>query len=486
MTIKRELFIGGKDVPALDGRTTDDLDPFTGEVYATVAAGGPADITRAVDAAQAAFPAWAATSPSARRHVFAKAAEIFASRTAEAIEVMAHEVGGVSSWAGFNAGLAADILREAAAAVTQPLGEVLATDTADELSLAVREPLGVVAAFAPWNAPLILGVRSIAIPLAVGNTVVLKPSEDAPIACGLFLADVFREAGLPDGVLNVVTNAREDAAAVAETLIADDRVRVVNFTGSTGVGRTVGTLAAQHLKPAILELGGKNALLVLDDADLDYAVSAATFGAFHNAGQICMSADRVLVHRSIAEEFTTRLAAKAAALPHGDPRDPATVIGPVINERTAQRVADLVSSAVRDGARVRAGGGEPDGTRFPATVLDNVRPDMRIHREEIFGPAVTVIPVEDDDEAITIANDTEYGLTAGIITEDSRRGFAIARRLRTGIVHVGNQTIDDAPQVPFGGVKSTGYGRFGGRWGIDAFTATRWMTIAGRHGQFPF
>jgi acyl-CoA reductase-like NAD-dependent aldehyde dehydrogenase len=256
-------------------------------------------------------------------------------------------------------------------------------------------------------------------------------------------------------------------------------VRAVNFTGSTEVGRIIGTLAAQHLKPAVLELGGKNSLLVLDDADLDHAVQAATFSSFFNAGQICMSADRILVHQAVAEEFTAKLAAKVSSLPHGDPADPGTVIGPVITPRAASRVAALVDEAVDAGARVRAGG---DGA---ATVLDGVTPAMRIFHEEIFGPAVVVTTVADDDEAVAIANDTEHGLTAGILTEDSRRGLALARRIRTGIVHVGNQTVDDEPQAPFGGVKASGYGRFGGRWGIEAFSATRWVTVAAEHGHFP-
>ncbi|MCP2246059.1 aldehyde dehydrogenase family protein [Lentzea aerocolonigenes] len=476
---KRELIIGGESVPALDGRTTDDLNPYTGEVYAVVAAAGTADVARAVDAAEEAFAEWSATPPSARRRILLKAADVLESRTPEAIALMAQEVGGVAGWAGFNVMLAAGMLREAAAAVTQPVGEVLTTETPGQLSLAVREPLGVVAAFSPWNAPIILSTRAVAAPLAAGNTVVMKPSEDAPIAAGLFIADVLHEAGLPAGVLNVVTNAPSDAAEIAEALIADPRVRAVNFTGSTEVGRIVGTLAAQHLKPAVLELGGKNSLLVLDDADLDHAVEAATFSAFFNAGQICMSADRILVHESVAEEFTAKFAAKVASLPHGDPADPGTVIGPVITPRSAERVAALVSEAVEAGARVRAGG---DGVPH---VLDGVTPRMRIFTEEIFGPAVVVTAVADDDEAVAIANDTEHGLTAGILTEDARRGLALARRIRTGIVHVGNQTVDDAPQVPFGGVKASGYGRFGGRWGIESFSATRWVTVAGGHGHFP-
>ncbi|ANZ41262.1 salicylaldehyde dehydrogenase [Lentzea guizhouensis] len=479
MANETSLFIGGESVPALDGRTTDDRNPYTGEVHAVVAAASPADVTRAVDAAQEAFARWSATSPSQRRAILLRAADLLEARTPEVVRLMAAEVGGVAGWAGFNVMLAANILRESAAAVTQPVGEVLTTETEGQLSLAVREPLGVVAAFAPWNAPVILSTRAVAAPLAAGNTVVLKPSEDAPIAAGLLIAEVLHEAGLPAGALNVVTNDPADAAAVAQALVTDPRVRAVNFTGSTEVGRTIGTLAAQHLKPAVLELGGKNALLVLDDADLDHAVNAATFGSFHNAGQICMSTDRILVHESIAEEFTTRLAAKVASLPHGDPTDPGTVIGPVINARSAARVSELVDEAVSAGARLLTSGDGP-------TVLDQVTPDMRIFTEEIFGPAVIVVPVADDDEAVAIANNTEHGLTAGILTEDTRRGLALARRIRTGIVHVGNQTVDDEPQAPFGGVKASGYGRFGGRWGVEAFSATRWVTIAGGHSHFPF
>lgn len=486
MTIQRALHIGGRDVPAQDGRTTTDVTPHTGEVYAEVAAASPLDVTRAVDAADAAFPAWSALPPSRRRRVLAAAADVLEARADEAAAIMTAETGAVAGWGHFNVGLAAGVFREAAAVATQPVGDVLTTEVAGQLSLAVREPLGVVAAFAPWNAPLILGARAIATPLVVGNTAVLKPSEEAPLASGLFLADVLREAGLPDGVLNVVTNDRADAAPVAEALVSDPRVRVVNFTGSTGVGRIIGELAARHLKPAVLELGGKNAVLVLSDADLGHAVDAVAFGAFNNSGQICMATDRVLVHRSIAEEFTARLAAKVAALPHGDPADPSTVIGPVVDARAARRVADLVAEAVAGGARVRAGGGEPEGAHHPATVLDRVTPDMLIHHEEVFGPVVSVIEVADDDEAVAIANDTPYGLTAGVLTEDARRGLAVARRLRTGIVHIGNQTVDDEPQAPFGGVGASGYGRFGGRWGVEAFTTTRWLTVATTPTAYPF
>ncbi|WP_181803180.1 aldehyde dehydrogenase family protein [Streptomyces shenzhenensis] len=486
MPVTRDLLIGGKDVPAASGRVTEDLSPYTGEVYATVAAAGAQDVSRAVDAADAAFPAWAALAPFARRAIFLRAADLLDGRAEDVAALMAHEAGGTRPWAYFNVGLAANIFREAAAAVTAPRGEVLNAQEEGALGLAVREPLGVVAAFAPWNAPVILGARAVAAPLAAGNTVVVKPSEDAPIACGLLIADVLREAGLPDGVLNVVTNAPEDAAEIAEVLIADPRVRAVNFTGSTGVGRIIGTHAARHLKPAVLELGGKNSVIVLDDADVDYAVDAVTFSVFMNSGQICMSGDRVLVHSSLAEEFTGKLAAKVASLRAGDPSHPHTVVGPLVTAAAAQRVAGLVKDAVAKGASVLTGGGEPEGAVHPATVLTDVPKDADLYYTEAFGPVCVLETFTDDAEAVAVANDTENGLTCGIITENATRGLQVARRIRTGIVHINDQSVADEPHAPFGGAKASGYGRFGGRWGIEAFSNTRWVTLATQQAHYPF
>ncbi|MEU6878731.1 aldehyde dehydrogenase family protein [Streptomyces sp. NPDC046712] len=486
MVVTRGLLIGGGEMPAASGRTTEDLDPYTGEVYATVAAAGPEDVTRAVEAAHAAFPAWAALAPFARRTVFLRAADLLDARAEEAAALMAHETGSTRPWAYFNVALAANILREAAAAVTAPRGEVLSAQAEGTLGLAVREPLGVVAAFAPWNAPLILGVRAVAAPLAAGNTVVAKPSENAPVAAGYFVADVLREAGLPDGVLNVVTNAVEDAAEIAETLIADPRVRAVDFTGSTRTGRVIGTHAARHLKPAVLELGGKNSVIVLDDADVEYAVDAATFGVFMNSGQICMSGDRVLVHDRVAEEFTRRFTARAAALPSGDPGHPQTVVGPLVSAAAARRVAGLVRDAVAAGATLLAGGGEPRGAVHPPTVLSGVTRDMDLYYAEVFGPVCVIDTFADDDTAVALANDTDNGLTCGIITENATHGLAVARRVHSGIVHVNDQSVADEPHAPFGGVKASGYGRFGGRWGIESFSNIRWVTIAGRKARYPF
>jgi acyl-CoA reductase-like NAD-dependent aldehyde dehydrogenase len=485
---RRGLVIAGREVPSPSGGYAEDRNPWTGEVYAEVAAGTAQDVRAAVDAAEAAFPAWAATKPAARRAILTRAADLLADRAGEVVELMTAEVGAVAPWAGFNVMLAADMLREAAAATSQPVGQVLATNAEGVLSTQMRVPKGVVAAISPWNAPVILGVRAVAMPLAMGNTVVLKPSEDAPIACGLLISDVLREAGLPDGVLNVVTNDRADAAAVVEALIGDERVRMVNFTGSTEVGRRIGVLAATHLKPAVLELGGKNALVVLDDAEIGYAVDAAVFGAYMNAGQICMCVDRVIVDRSLADAFTERFAARVRDLKAGDPSAAGTVIGPVINESAARRVADLIRDAVDKGATLVTGTGqiEAPGTLIRPTVLTGVTKDMRIYYEEIFGPATVIHPVDGVEEAVALANDSAHGLTAGVVTENLARGLEVAGRLRTGIVHVNDQSIADEPQAPFGGVKNSGYGRFGGQAGAEAFTDTRWVTaqVSG-HAHFP-
>lgn len=486
MAIERQLIIGGKHVDAMSGKTTDDLNPYTGQPYARVAAASTEDVTRAVDAASAAFDAWAGMPPTERGKIFSRAAEIFESRRDDAVKLMAEETGGVGGWAQFNVGLAADIFRSAAAATTAPRGDVLATDMPGAYSLAVREPFGVVAAISPWNAPLILGTRSVAIPLAVGNTVVLKPSEDAPIACGLFIADILLEAGIPDGVINVITSAREDGKEIVETLIGDDRVRCVNFTGSTGVGRHIGVLAAQHLKPAVLELGGKNSIVVLKDADIDYAVDASIFGSFMHAGQICMSADRIVVDRSVADEFTEKFAKRAAALPAGDPTDPGTVIGPAINAASTERQYGLIDDATAKGATLLAGGQRMENGIVPATVLGGITDDMKIYADEIFGAITTVFPVDGADEAVAFANNTKYGLTAGVITENISEGIQVAQQLKTGIVHVNDQPIADEPQAPFGGVGHSGYGKFGGQAGINSFTETRWVTIQQHgHAHFP-
>ena len=484
-TFNRGLLIAGKEVTAKSGRTTDDVNPVTGEVYLTVPAAGPEDVARAVEAAHAAFGQWAGTAPSVRRRVLERAADLLEKRAGEFTDIMIRETAGTRTWAAFNIRMSADLMRQAASMATRPTGALLASDVPGEWSMAVREPAGVVAAFVPWNGPLILCTRAIAVALATGNPVVIRPSEDAPITSGHFLADILAEAGVPDGVVNVVTNDRADAPAVVEALIADARVRRVNFTGSTPVGRIVGRLAGEHLKPVILELGGKNPIVILDDADPSYAASGVTIAKFMNSGQICLSVDRVIVQGDIADAFVDAFLAKVRALPQGDPEGEHTLVGPMIHARAAERVAGLVADAVDKGATVLIGGGPARGAFYPATVLDRITPDMRIYYEEIFGPVATIFRVDTEDEAIALANDTAYGLSSAVYTENASRGMAVARRLRHGNVHINDHSVADEPQAPVGGVKDSGFGHFGSDWGAEFFTETRWLTLADRHADYP-
>jgi acyl-CoA reductase-like NAD-dependent aldehyde dehydrogenase len=478
--VERGLLIAGESVAASSGKLTDDVAPWDGRIYARVAAGTPEDITRAADAAEAAFTTWSKVAAFERREIFLRAADLMAARHDEAISVLAAETGATRVFSEFNVAGCIQVLREAAAAITRPAGELLPTSIPGAYSVAQRIPLGVVGAISPWNAPFVLGIRSIAIPLAVGNTVVMKPSEDAPITCGLLLADVLAEAGLPSGALNVVTNDPADAGEVVAALIAEPRVRAVNFTGSTNVGRIIGVQAAQHLKAAVLELGGKNPLIILEDADLDLAVDAALFGAFLNSGQICMSTDRIIIDESLVEAFTPRFVARVKGLTVGGPDDPATIVGPLINKRGAERVSKLVADAAAKGARLLTGDGTihgPNGTLVSPVVLTDVTTDMDIFASEIFGPATVIHPVGSAEAAIELANNTEYGLTGGVISRDLRAALEVASRVHSGIIHINDQGIGDEPMAPFGGVKDSGYGKFGGTAGIESFTEQRWVTI---------
>lgn len=429
-------------------------------------------LSRALDAADraaAAFFDWCAIGPNARRALLNRAADELEARADIFVEVMAAELRSAEPWARFNVQLGAGMVREAAALTTQITGEVIPSDRPGLLSLALREPVGAILGIAPWNAPVILGCRAIAAPLACGNTVILKASERCPKTHGL-IAEAFTAAGFPGGVVNLVVSEAADAAEVVGALIDHPAIRRINFTGSTTVGRIVATRAAQHLKPVLLELGGKAPLVVLEDADVEEAVKAAAFGAFLNAGQICMSTERIIVVEAVAEEFAACLARKAASMP-------APAVGKQVNEAAEANARLLIEDALAHGARAIAAGA--------ATVLDGVTPKMRLYRDESFGPVVGIIRVADEENAIRVANDSDYGLSAAVFTRDSARGLRVARRIRSGICHVNGPTVHDEPQMPFGGVGASGYGRFGGKAGIEAFTELRWITIAGEPGHYP-
>lgn len=469
------LKINNLDQGASDGRTFTRINPISGNVASEVAAASLEDARQAVNAAAKAFPAWAATGPGLRRKILLAAADKLQARVDDFIKAMAEETGATAGWAGFNVKLASDMLREAAAMTTQITGEIIPSERPGSLSMGVRQPAGVVLSIAPWNAPVILGVRSLAMPLACGNTVVMKTSEICPRTHRLII-DSLHEAGLPEGVLNAVSNAPEDAAAIVETMIAHPAVRRINFTGSTRVGRIIAETAGRYLKPALLELGGKAPFVVLDDADIDQAVAAAAFGAYMNQGQICMSTERIVVDEAVADRFVEALAAKARTLIAGDPRVGDTPLGSVVDGHAARRIDQLIRDAVAKGAVLSAGGGM-DGTIVEATLLDRVTPAMRIYAEESFGPVVSVMRVGSIDEAVRVANDTEYGLSAAVFGRDVNRAMQVARRIESGICHINGPTVHDEAQVPFGGVKQSGYGRFGGRAGIAEFTELRWITV---------
>jgi acyl-CoA reductase-like NAD-dependent aldehyde dehydrogenase len=482
--LRVNLMIGDREVAAADGRTFERIDPLTGLVASEAAAATITDAIAAAEAGSHAFAAWSALGPGERRAMLLAAADVIQSRAEDFAEAMMAEIGATAGWCEFNVRLAAGMLREAAAMTTQVTGEVIPSDQQGRISMTVRQPAGVVLGIAPWNAPIILGVRAIAMPLACGNTVILKASELCP-ATHRLIGTALRDAGLPDGVVNVVTNAPEDAGKVVEALISHPAVRRVSFTGSTRTGRLVAETAARYLKPILLELGGKAPLVVLDDADLDAAVNAAAFGAFVNQGQVCMSTERIVVDQKVADRFLETFAAKARALPAGDPREGDVVLGSLVNQDAVAHVRALIDDALAKGA-VLVAGGEVAGTVMTATVLDAVTPAMRIYGEESFGPVVVVLRATDTDDAIRIANDTEYGLAAAVFGRDVARALEVAKRIESGICHINSSTVDDEAQMPFGGTKASGYGRFGGKAAIDEFTELRWITIATGPQSYPF
>lgn len=481
----RDQYIGGAWVPAASGKTFQDLSPFTGRVIGTVAAGNREDAKRAVEAASAAFPAWAATPPAARQRIFLAAADILERRRDEVVGLLATETGCTFGFAMFQMGFVPGLFRQAAGLAYNPIGQVIPSDVPGTFAMGVRRPVGVVAAIAPWNAALILSARSIAAPLVAGNTVVFKPSPASPYVGGLLWAEIFEEAGLPAGVLNIVTHAHGDGSKIGDEFAENPKVRRINFTGSAATGRKIAEAAGRNLKRVVLELGGQNPLLVLRDADLDYAVNAAAFGAYLHQGQICMSTRRIIVEEPIAATFEKRLAAKVAGLKMGDPLEMDTIIGPLINQDALDLVSSRVKSAVKDGARLVVGG-RSEGLVYAATLLADVPESSDIARHETFGPVAALEVVADEDAGVERANATSYGLSAGIITTNTDKGMALANRIEAGIIHINDQTIGDEPQMPFGGVKDSGWGRFGGAVALDEFSELKWVTVQSGSHPYPF
>jgi vanillin dehydrogenase len=479
------MLINGLAVSAEKGATFERRNPLDGSVATRAPAASTADAVAAVEAAAEAFKTWSETGPGERRALLLKAADALEAKTPKFVEAVPAETGATGMWAGFNVFLAAGMLREAAALTTQIAGEVIPSDVPGSLAMGVRQPAGVVLGIAPWNAPIILGVRAIATPLACGNTVILKGSENCPRTHQLII-EALQDAGFPPGVVNYITNAPADAGAVVEAMVAHPAVKRVNFTGSTKVGKIIAMTCAKYLKPVVLELGGKAPIVVLDDADLDDAVNATAFGAFANSGQICMSTERIIVDEKIADAYIDKLVTKAKGLPLGDPRKPdPVVLGSVIGMNTVEHCNALIDDALAKGAKLLCGG-KVENTLMPATLLDRVTPAMKIYREETFGPVKCIVRVKGVEEAIACANDNEYGLSSAVFGRDIARALQVARRIESGICHVNGPTVHDEAQMPFGGVKASGYGRFGGKAGVAEFTELRWITVQTAPRHYPF
>ncbi|MDO9094115.1 MAG: aldehyde dehydrogenase [Rubrivivax sp.] len=479
------MLINGLNVSAEKGATFERRNPLDGAVVTRAPAASVADAVAAVDAAAEAFKTWSQTGPSLRRALLLKAADALEAKTPQIIQAVSAETGATGMWGGFNVMLAAGMIREAASLTTQIAGEIIPSDVPGSLAMGVRQAAGVVLGIAPWNAPVILGVRAIATPLACGNTVVFKGSENCPQTHQL-IAQAFQDAGFPPGVLNYITNAPADAGTVVEAIVAHPAVRRVNFTGSTRVGKLIAMTCAKYLKPVVLELGGKAPLVVLDDANLEDAVNAAAFGAFANSGQICMSTERIIVDQKVADDFCALFAKKAKGLPLGDPRKTEPVVlGSVIGMGTVEHCNALIDDALAKGAKLLCGG-KADSTLMPATLLDRVTPAMRIYSEETFGPVKCIVRVDGVEAAVACANDNEYGLSAAVFGRDIARAMNVARRIESGICHVNGPTVHDEAQMPFGGVKGSGMGRFGGKAGVHEFTELRWITVQTTERHYPF
>jgi acyl-CoA reductase-like NAD-dependent aldehyde dehydrogenase len=477
------LLIDNTPVAAMGGGTGVRKSPVTDAVVTTFASARAPDAIKAVESCAKAFLAWSKTGPNQRRDILLRAAQLLDERADQFVESMIGETGASMPWVKFNVKLASGMMREAASLTTHIKGEIIPADKPGSYSFAFRRPVGVILSIVPWNAPIVLAVRAFGTALACGNTVVLKASENSP-ATQYLLAQVMIDAGLPPGVLNFITHTRDNAAEVVESVIAHPSVHRVNFTGSTAIGRVVAAMGAKYLKPVLLELGGKAPLLVLEDADVDNAVRAAAFGAYMHQGQICMSTERVVLDHKIADEFAAKMTKKVQALSAGDPTRSNAPLGALISKEAAQRADALIDDAVSKGADALVRGAVEGAIMQPA-LLDKVTPKMKIYYEESFAPVTCMVRVNGVEEAIQVANDTEYGLKAGIFSRDVKRALEIARRLEFGCCHINGPTVYDEAQMPLGGMKASGYGRFGGHAGINEFTEVHWVSVEDPEQHYP-
>ncbi|MGA9570451.1 MAG: aldehyde dehydrogenase family protein [Candidatus Acidiferrales bacterium] len=474
-------YIGGKAIEVSPSAMSEVLNPANQKPFARIFMAQAQHMHAAIDAADAAKAAWGNSPAALREKILHRAADELESATNDIVDLLIGEGGSTFGKAHFEVPFAANMLRSIAGEARRVQGDVFPSDVSGLLSLAIRRPLGVVAGISPFNFPVVLALKKVAFALATGNTFVLKPSEETSLV-GLKLAEIFERAGLPPGVLNVVPG---DGPTLARVLFDDPRVKLISFTGSTAVGRLIAVECAKKGKRVILEMGGKSPLIVLKDADVDYAVDTACFGIFIHQGQICMAGSRIIVEAPIYETFLQRFAAKAKTLQMGDPRDPHTVIGPLIRSSQCQMIDRKIKEAAAAGARVLTGG-TYEGNFYQPTVVADVTPNMAAFRDELFGPVATVTRADSADYALALANNSSYGLSSAVLTNDLQLAMRFALELESGMVHLNGPTVHDEPTVPFGGVKDSGSGREGGRWSVDEMTEVKWVTIQMGRRHYPF
>ena len=462
----------------------DDIEPYTGDVFAHAPDCGAEEAKLAISAAADAFGAWAETGPAEKARLFFKAAEVVRRRRADIAEVLARETGSTLPFSTFQQDLVAATLEQAANWVYLPKGEVLQSNLPNTHSIGIRRPLGVVASFTPWNGANILAWRAVLNPLAAGCTVVVKPSEYAPISAGLMVAEIAEEAGFPPGVVNVVPHAPGAAGPIADEFFASQDVRCINLIGGVKTARMLGERAGRTLKRTVLELGGYNPMIILDDVDVDYAVRMATFGSFFHQGQICLNTRKIIIQRRNYDEFLTKFVERTKSLPAGDPLDPGTIIGPLIHQGAVKLMDERVREAVQLGATLHTGGSH-EGLVYRPTILTDVPDEATAANEETFGPLVIVEAVDTPEDAVAVANRVQYGLTSSILSADTYRALELAPKILHGIVNVNSPTVNDEIHAPMGGVRDSGWGRTGPDSLAD-FTDVIWINATSTERQFPF
>ncbi|MCA0972583.1 aldehyde dehydrogenase family protein [Halobacillus litoralis] len=477
-----QQFINGQWKNGSSEKTVENVNPYTKETIASIPSANEEDLNEAYEAARSAQKDWMELTPGKKQAYFDELLNVVHKRKEEIVDWLVKESGSTLVKAEVEFQAAAAIIRESASFPTRMKGEILPSNTPGKENRVYRSPKGVIGVIGPWNFPFHLAMRSIAPALATGNTVVVKPASDAPATSGLLIADLFEEAGFPKGVINVVVGRGSE---IGDAFVTHPTAKLISFTGSTEVGSHIGELAGKHIKDTALELGGNNAMIVLDDADLDQAVEAAAFGKYLHQGQICMSLNRIIVHESVHDDFVEKFKEKVAGLKAGDPSDKEVVVGPVINSEAVERIQEDVKKTVEQGAELVTGG-EAEGNVMEPTILTGVTNDMPTANHEMFGPVASIIKVGDEDEAVEVANGSPYGLSGSLFTTDIHRGVELAKRVETGMIHINDQSVNDEAHVAFGGEKESGIGRFGGEWALDKFTTVKWIGVMTGYRKFPF